>query len=107
MARLIDQGKTHAVGSLLGFARGFDENDLYENLQWLANHQARIEQALFSQRQAERSVDLFLYDVTSKEGEDNFFAQFYSKGKKQIELLCDFLRSSREIPKIPKPWPLK
>ncbi len=108
MARLIDQGiplsavrlaKTHAVGSLLGFARGFDENDLYENLQWLANHQARIEQALFSQRQAERSVDLFLYDVTSSylEGEDNFFAQYgYNrdgkKGKKQIVmgLLCDY-----------------
>ena len=56
MARFIDQGsrlnavslaKTHTVGSLLGFARGFDENDLYENLQWLADHQARIEQALF------------------------------------------------------------
>ena len=107
MARLIDQGsrlsavrlaKTHAVGSLLGFARGFDENDLYENLQWLADHQARIEQALFSQRQAERTVDLFLYDVTSSylEGEDNFFAQYgYNrdgkKGKKQIVmgLLCD------------------
>ena len=74
------------MGSLLGFARGFDENDLYENLQWLANHQARIEQALFSQRQAERSVDLFLYDVTSSylEGEDNFFAQYgYNRdGKK-------------------------
>ena len=95
MARLIDQGpllsaahlaKTHEVGSLLGFDRGFDENDLYENLLWLANDPARIEQALFSQRQAERSVDLFFYDVTSSylEGEGNFFEQYgYNRdGKK-------------------------
>ncbi len=107
MARLIDQGpvlsaarlaKTHEVGSLLGFARGFDEKDLYENLQWLANNPVLIEQALFSQRQAERSVDLFFYDVTSSylEGEGNFFEPYgYNrdgkKGKEQIVmgLLCD------------------
>ena len=49
IARVIDQGsrlsavrlaQTHAACEVLQFARGFDENDLYDNLAWLADHQA-------------------------------------------------------------------
>jgi hypothetical protein len=106
IARVLDQGsrlsavrlaKVHALGDVLALTRGFDENDLYENLRWLADDQARIEKALFSARRTE-APELFLYDVTSSylEGQKNFFGAYgYSRdgkrGKKQlvIGLLCD------------------
>ena len=73
IARALDQGsrlsavrlaKVHALGDVLALRRGFDENDLYENLKWLADHQAHIEKRLFSARRTE-APELFLYDVTS------------------------------------------
>src|SRR5205807_3961670 len=76
----------------------FDEDALYENLDWLAGAQARIEERLFAQRTKTTPVSLFLYDVTSSylEGTQNAFAAFgYNrdgkKGKRQIVigLLCD------------------
>jgi hypothetical protein len=74
-------------------SRGFDENDLYDNLGWLKEHQERKELSLFKTRQKEKEKqrDLFLYDVTSSyfEGMCNALADWgYNrdgkKGKKQV-----------------------
>ena len=107
IARVIDQGSrlsavrlahTHAACDVLDISRGFDENDLYENLRWLADNQQKIEKALFSVRRKETKPELFLYDVTSSylEGTKNYFGAYgYNrdgkKGKQQIVigLLCD------------------
>ena len=99
IARVLDQGSRlsavrlaggHAVGAALGMT-GFDEDDLYANLDWLANNQADIESRLFARREAASAPDVFLYDVTSTylEGEHNAFAAFgYNRdrksGKRQI-----------------------
>jgi hypothetical protein len=59
MARVIDQGsrlsavrlaQTHAACEGLHITRGFDENDLYDNLAWLADNQGTIERRLFRSR---------------------------------------------------------
>jgi transposase len=117
IARILDQGsrlsavrlaRTHAIGGVLGLNTGFDEDDLYGNLDWLANNQATIETKLFQYRAATdrptepaaaaAAADVFLYDVTSSylEGTHNAFAAFgYNRdgkrGKRQIVigLLCD------------------
>src|SRR5215470_6119341 len=106
MARIIDQGSrlsavrlamSHAACDVLGLDT-FDEDALYENLDWLAGAQARIEDRLFAQRTKTTPASLFLYDVTSSylEGAHNELAAFgYNrdgkKGKRQIVigLLCD------------------
>ncbi len=76
----------------------FNEDQLYPNLAWLAENQARIEQELFRQLHPNGCPDLFLYDVTSSylEGDYNALAAWgYNRdgkpGKKQIVigLLCD------------------
>jgi hypothetical protein len=99
MARVIDQGSrlsavrlamAHAACDVLGLDT-FDEDTLYENLDWLAGIQASVEDKLFAQRIKTTPVSLFLYDVTSSygEGTQNAFAAFgYNrdgkKGKRQI-----------------------
>jgi hypothetical protein len=106
IARVIDQGSrlsavrlamAHAACDVLGLGP-FDEDALYENLDWLAGAQASIEDRLFAQRTQTKPVNLFLYDVTSRylEGTHNALAAFgYNrdgkKGKMQIVigLLCD------------------
>src|SRR5919109_1906089 len=106
MARVIEQGSrlsavrlsmAHAACDVLGLGP-FDEDALYENLDWLAEVQASIEDRLFAQRLKIKPVNLFLYDVTSSylEGTHNELAAFgYNrdgkKGKRQIVigLLCD------------------
>jgi DDE family transposase len=106
IARVIDQGSrlsavrlamSHAACDVLGLDT-FDEDTLYENLDWLAGAQAAIEDRLFVQRTKTKPVSLFLYDVTSSylEGTHNALAAFgYNrdgkKGKLQIVigLLCD------------------
>ena len=89
--------QTHAACDVLGIRRGFDENDLYDNLTWLGQHQEQIEQRLFAARRAQHTPTLFVYDVTSSypEGEDNALGAYgYNRdgktGKKQIVigLLC-------------------
>src|SRR5256885_112662 len=105
MARVIDQGSRlsavrlamlHAACDVLGLGT-FDEDALYENLDWLAGAQALIEDRLFAQRTKTQPINLFLYDVTSSylEGTQNELAAFgYNrdgkKGKLQIVigLLC-------------------
>src|SRR5207302_610640 len=106
IARVIDQGSrlsavrlamAHAACDVLGLGT-FDEDVLYENLDWLAGAQARIEDRLFAQRKKTTPASLFLYDVTSSylEGTHNALAAFgynrdVKKGKLQIVigLLCD------------------
>src|SRR5919198_1432118 len=106
LARVIDQGSrlsavrlamSHAACDVLGVGP-FDEDALYDNLDWLAHRQATVEDKLFAQRTKTKSVSLFLYDVTSSyvEGTQNELAAFgYNrdgkKGKRQIGigLLCD------------------
>jgi len=106
MARVIEQGSrlsavrlamSHAACDVLGLGT-FDEDALYENLDWLAGVQASVEDRLFAQRTKTKPVSLFLYDVTSSylEGTHNALAAFgYNrdgkKGKLQIVigLLCD------------------
>lgn len=62
VARVLDQGsrlsavrlaQVHAAGAVLGLQRGFDENDLYDNLSWLSSQQERIENRLFAARRPE------------------------------------------------------
>src|SRR5512145_559286 len=89
IARVLDQGsrlsavrlaQSHAACELLGLPRGFDENDLYANLAWLAAHQATIERRVFTARRGHHQPGLFLYDVTSSdlEGHGNALAAFGS-----------------------------
>src|SRR4030081_3504870 len=106
IARVIDQGSrlsgvrlamAHAACDVLGLGT-FDEDALYENLDWLVGVQASVEDRLFAQRTKAKPLNLFLYDVTSSylEGTHNALAAFgYNrdgkKGKRQIVigLLCD------------------
>jgi len=106
IARVIDQGSrlsavrlaaNSATGDILDFAKGFCEDDLYRNLEWMSDNQSNIEKKLF-RRQDNSGEQYYLYDVTScyLEGMDNHFAAFgYNrdgkKGKRQITigLLCD------------------
>jgi transposase len=99
IARVIDQGsrlsavrfaKRQAVCEILGIGK-VDEDDLYENLAWLANHQEEIEKKLFEARFPGKKPTLFLYDVTSSylEGDHNKLANWgynrdRKRGKKQI-----------------------
>jgi transposase len=99
ITRVIDQGsrlsavrfaKRHAICEILGITK-LDEDDLYENLSWLAYNQEEIEKKLFVNRFPDKKPTLFLYDVTSSylEGNENEFADWgynrdKKKGKKQI-----------------------
>ena len=110
IARVIDQGSrlsavrlagSHAACDILKLEK-FNEDHLYENLDWLCENQAKIEDRLFEQQQGkpdnEAEQRLFLYDVTSSylEGTENELAAFgynrdQKRGKRQIVigLLCD------------------
>jgi transposase len=106
IARVIDQGSrlsavrlagSHAACDVLGLER-FNEDDLYENLDWLNDNQAKIEDRLYQKKKELSGIHLFLYDVTSSyfEGEKNELAAFgYNRdgkrGKRQIVigLLCN------------------
>ena len=99
IARIIYQGSrlsavrlamSHALCETIGIDT-LDEDDLYENLAWLAEHQESIEKKLFKNRFPNKTPTLFLYDVTSSylEGTKNEMAAFgynrdRKKGKKQI-----------------------
>src|SRR5207249_10500354 len=106
MARVIDQGSrlsavrlamAHAACDVLGLG-AFDEDALYENLDWLAGIQASVEDKLFAQRTKTKPVSLILDDVTSSyvDATQSAFAAFghtpdATKGTRQIVigLLCD------------------
>jgi len=101
LARIAHQGsrlsavrfaKQHAVKDILGLG-SFDEDDLYEALDYLAEHQSTIEQTLYRAylKRSGKPPALVLYDVTSSyfEGDQNELSAYgYNrdgkKGKKQI-----------------------
>jgi transposase len=101
LARIAHQGsrlsavrwaQDHAVKAVLGL-KGFDEDELYEALDWVATEQPLIEQRLYREyvRRAGQPPTLVLYDVTSSylEGQGNELGEYgYNrdgkKGKKQI-----------------------
>jgi hypothetical protein len=111
-ARVMEQGSRlsavrlanpHAASDVLELD-AFNEDDLYENLDWLCEHQKQIEDNLFRQRYPQSKPSLYLYDVTSSylEGICNELGAFgYNRdgksGKRQIVygLLCD-----------PEGWPV-
>jgi transposase len=97
-ARLFEQGSRLSSvrlaqcydTSILGLGQ-FDEDDLYEALDWLAERQESFQQAMFRRRYGKKTPNLFLYDVTSSyfEGMENELAWWgYNrdgkKGKMQI-----------------------
>jgi hypothetical protein len=82
----------HAVGDALGLG-GFDEDELYAALDWLAGQQEHIEKALYQDyvKRCGQPPALVLYDVTSSyfEGDCNELGEYgYNrdgkKGKQQI-----------------------
>jgi transposase len=101
LARVAHQGsrlsavrwaREHAVQAVLGLG-AFDEEDLYEALDWAAEQQERIEQRLYRDyvERTGQTPALVLYDVTSSyfEGEHNELGDYGyhrdgKKGKKQI-----------------------
>ena len=105
IARVIAQGSrlsavrlasVHAACDILDLEQ-FNEDALYDNLDWLNEQQAKIEDRLFQQFSEPEKTGLFLYDVTSSyfEGQQNDLAAFgYNRDKKQgkkqivIGLLC-------------------
>ena len=105
-ARVIAQGSrlsavrlasSHAACDVLAMD-AFNEDDLYANLDWLAENQTRIEDHLFHSRYRQQKPELYLYDVTSSyfEGVCNELAAFgYNRdgkrGKMQVVygMLCD------------------
>src|SRR5918999_2041533 len=82
----------HAVCDLLGL-EAFNEDDLYQAMDWLAEQQPALEEALFTHRYATagQAPTLYLYDVTSsyREGDQNELGEYgYNRdgkrGKQQI-----------------------
>lgn len=118
IARMIDQGSRLSAVRLASYhgacdildLESFDEDSLYENLDWVSENQARIEEQLFRKSYAHNPPVLYLYDVTSSylEGMSNAFGAFGycrdgKRGKKQIVLglLCDPLGSPVSIEVFP------
>jgi transposase len=88
--------KNEAIEEILRLSN-FNEDTLYENLEWLADHQLEIEKELFKKIK-KKAKTVYLYDVTSSyfEGTKNELAAYgynrdKKKGKKQIVigLLCN------------------
>lgn len=92
---LIEQGsrlsatrlaKRHAACDILGIEKGFNEDDLYEAMDWLESKQIEIEDRLFKKRYGNKTPSFYLYDVTSSyfEGRQNELADYgYNRDKKQ------------------------
>lgn len=116
-ARLIDQGsrlsaarlaRQHVVCEILGLD-GFDENDLYEAMDWGCANQEKIESKLFlmlkkRSRDSEfETENIFLYDVTSTylEGNQNELAEYgYNRDKKRgkLQIVYGLLTDKEGIP---------
>ena len=72
IARVIEQGsrlsavrlaQTHAACDVLDIRRGFDENDLYDNLKWLADNQEKIEDTLTLHEQTHHPNNYLLVEI--------------------------------------------
>jgi len=111
LARVIDQGsrlsavrlaESHALCETLGIDK-LDEDDLYENLAWLATQQEEIEKALFAARFHSETPTLFLYDVTSSylEGTCNELGAFgYNRDRKngKMQIVVGLLTGPDGLP---------
>lgn len=112
MARIIDQGSRlsatrlasqHAVCDLLNLD-SFSEEDLYRNLDWLAQRQVLIEDRLFRFRYRDQEAPrLYLYDVTSSyfEGQNNELADWgYNRDGKtsKMQIVIGLLTDSSGEP---------
>jgi len=104
IARILEQGSrlsatrlhsSYDIASVLRLERGFDENNLYDCLHWVSQHQEQIEQSLFLKKN--KTQKFYWYDVTSSyfEGCHNELAAFgYDRDKKKrkriivVGLLC-------------------
>ncbi|MEN8123028.1 MAG: IS1634 family transposase [Bacteroidota bacterium] len=84
--------RQHCLEDIIGL-KDFDENDLYNNLDWLAEQQDKIEQKLYKDyvKRTGKPPVIVLYDVTSSyfEGQFNDLACYgYNRdkknGKKQV-----------------------
>lgn len=102
-SRIIEQGSRlsatrldtpYDLASIIGLTRGFDENNFYDSLHWLSEHQQEIEDKLFKKQ---NNQEFYWYDVTSSyfEGCHNQLAAFgYNRDKKKrkrivvVGLLC-------------------
>jgi transposase len=100
LARLIHQGsrlssvrwaEDQAVAAVIGVGK-FDEDDLYETLDWLEENHERIELELAKPRvEAGKVSSIFLYDVTSSyfEGQQNELAEpGYNRDGKKFKKQC-------------------
>jgi transposase len=105
IARTMDQGsrlsavrlaQNHNAASILN-TKGFNEDHLYQNLDWISDHQSDIEKSLIKHRGQENN-EYYLYDITSSylEGDQNELANWgYNRDKKNgkmqivVGLLCD------------------
>ena len=85
MARIMDQGsrlssvrlaQKHNATSILDL-KGFNEDHLYNNLDWISDNQALIEQSLINFH-GYKYEEYYLYDITSSylEGEKNELANW-------------------------------
>ena len=93
-ARLLGKGsrlstvrlmQKHAGCDILDLS-SFNEEDLYETLDWLQREQSGIEDALFKRKYLETIPTFYLYDVTSSylEGDENELADYgYNRDKKK------------------------
>lgn len=83
--------KNQAVENVFNIG-DFNEDSLYDNLDWLTKNQDKIESKIFNCRSKDKAIkEIFLYDVTSSylEGDKNELADYgYNRdkkgGKKQI-----------------------
>ncbi|WP_375330438.1 transposase [Candidatus Tisiphia endosymbiont of Nemotelus uliginosus] len=84
--------KGHAIPNILS-VDSFDENHLYQALEWLEENQEKIEMKLFKTYQKQNNTPpvMLLYDITSSyfEGTENELEEYgynrdKKKGKKQI-----------------------
>lgn len=111
-ARLINQGsrlsavrlaQEHAACEVLGL-ESFNEDRLYESLDWLDARQPRIEDKLYKKRGSDDSgSQLFLYDVTSSylEGTENDYAAYgYNRDGKRgkLQIVVGLLTDSDGCP---------
>lgn len=99
ITRLIFQGSrlsavrdanTRPVAEILHLDK-FNEDDLYNAMEWLSNRQEKIEKELYKKKTKEEISDIFLYDISSSyfEGDKNELAAYgynrdKKKGKKQV-----------------------
>ncbi len=110
-ARIIDQGsrlsavrlsRKHAVREILGLDN-FDEDDLYQALDWVSDNQQQIEKRLFKSRYRDAPPRLFLYDVTSSylEGTQNELGDWgYNRDKKRgkMQIVIGLLTDPDGVP---------